>query len=130
VTPSQDFKQRARYLSEKYEYDVSEARKVWCFGPDDTGPNLLIDCTKGVYNLKEVKDSVVAGFQWATKEVVKKHTMNVLVYMCTMCRVSCVKRLSEELGLTSVMSQYILILPTVVEASSYQPHNELCMLAC
>ena len=69
VTPNQDYKQRARYLSEKYEYDVSEARKVWCFGPDGTGPNILIDCTKGVYNLKNIKDSVVAGFQWATKEV-------------------------------------------------------------
>ena len=69
VTPNQDYKQRARYLSEKYEYDVSEARKVWCFGPDGTGPNMLIDCTKGVHNLKDIKDSVVAGFQWATKEV-------------------------------------------------------------
>ena len=69
VTPNQDYKQRARYLSEKYEYDVSEARKVWCFGPEGTGPNILIDCTKGVYNLKDIKDSVVAGFQWGTKEV-------------------------------------------------------------
>jgi len=30
---------------------------------------LLIDCTKGVQYLNEIKDSVVAGFQWATKEV-------------------------------------------------------------
>ena len=33
------------------------------------GPNLLIDVTKGVQYLNEIKDSVVAGFQWATKEV-------------------------------------------------------------
>jgi len=68
VTPRADFKVRARYLNEKYEYDVTEARKIWCFGPDGTGPNLLIDCTKGVQYLNEIKDSVVAGFQWATKE--------------------------------------------------------------
>jgi len=68
VNPRQEFKIRARYLNEKYEYDVTEARKIWCFGPEGTGPNLLIDCTKGVQYLNEIKDSVVAGFQWATKE--------------------------------------------------------------
>ncbi|XP_060841654.1 translation elongation factor 2 [Rhopalosiphum padi] len=68
VNPRDEFKARARYLGEKYEYDVTEARKIWAFGPDGTGPNLLIDCTKGVQYLNEIKDSVVAGFQWATKE--------------------------------------------------------------
>lgn len=68
VNPRQDFKVRARYLNEKYEYDVTEARKIWCFGPEGTGPNLLMDVTKGVQYLNEIKDSVVAGFQWATKE--------------------------------------------------------------
>ncbi|GFG36364.1 hypothetical protein Cfor_01993 [Coptotermes formosanus] len=68
VNPRDEFKARARYLGEKYEYDVTEARKIWAFGPDGTGPNLLLDCTKGVQYLNEIKDSVVAGFQWATKE--------------------------------------------------------------
>ncbi|XP_050433066.1 translation elongation factor 2 [Adelges cooleyi] len=68
VNPRDEFKARARYLGEKYEYDVTEARKIWAFGPDGTGPNLLIDVTKGVQYLNEIKDSVVAGFQWATKE--------------------------------------------------------------
>jgi len=68
VAPRQDFKIRGRYLADKYEYDVGEARKIWCFGPDTLGPNLLIDVTKGVQYLNEIKDSVVAGFQWATKE--------------------------------------------------------------
>jgi elongation factor 2 len=68
VNARQDFKIRAKYLSEKYEYDVTEARKIWCFGPEGTGPNMFIDCTKGVQYLNEIKDSVVAGFQWATKE--------------------------------------------------------------
>lgn len=53
----------------QYEFDLTEARKIWSFGPDGTGPNLLIDCTKGVQYLNEIKDSVVAGFQWAAKEV-------------------------------------------------------------
>lgn len=69
VTHRQELKARARYLADKYEWDVGEARKIWCFGPDGTGPNLLVDVTKGVQYLNEIKDSVVAGFQWAAKEV-------------------------------------------------------------
>merc|ERR1711964_899495 len=68
VTSKQDFKIRGRYLADKYEYDITEARKIWCFGPDTTGPNIIIDATKGVQYLNEIKDSVIAGFQWASKE--------------------------------------------------------------
>jgi len=68
VTPRGEFKTRARYLQEKYDYDVTEARKIWCFGPDGTGPNIVMDVTKGVQYLNEIKDSIVAGFQWASKE--------------------------------------------------------------
>lgn len=69
VAARQELKARARYLADKYEWDVTEARKIWCFGPDGNGPNLLVDVTKGVQYLNEIKDSVVAGFQWAVKEV-------------------------------------------------------------
>lgn len=70
VNPKDEFKARARFLSDKYEWDATEARKIWAFGPEGTGPNLLVDVTKGVQYLNEIKDSVVAGFQWATKESV------------------------------------------------------------
>jgi elongation factor 2 len=69
VSARDDLKTRARYLADTYVYDVTEARKIWCFGPDTTGPNILVDCTKGVSYLNDIKDSVVSGFQWATKEV-------------------------------------------------------------
>jgi len=68
VNPRDELKARARYLSEKYDYDVTEARKIWCFGPETLGPNIFVDCTKGVQYLNEIKDSCVAGFQWASKE--------------------------------------------------------------
>jgi len=61
-------KNRGKVLAEKYGYDINEARKIWCFGPDGTGPNIVVDVTKGVQYLNEIKDSVVAGFQWASKE--------------------------------------------------------------
>merc|ERR1712042_188346 len=68
VTDKQDFKTTGTYLADKYEWDVGEARKIWCFGPEGTGPNMVIDVSKGVQYLNEIKDSVVAGFQWASKE--------------------------------------------------------------
>merc|ERR1719367_672236 len=68
ITPRQDIKERGRYLVDKFEWDATEARKIWCFGPEGTGPNCLFDATKAVQYLNEIKDSVVAGFQWATKE--------------------------------------------------------------
>ncbi|KAK3602764.1 hypothetical protein CHS0354_027760 [Potamilus streckersoni] len=68
VTPRQEMKERAKYLAEHFDMDVGECRKIWCFGPEGMGPNLLMDVTKGVQYLNEIKDSCVAGFQWATKE--------------------------------------------------------------
>ncbi len=68
IAPRDDFKTRARILADEYGWDVTDARKIWCFGPDTTGANLLIDQTKAVQYLNEIKDSVVSGFQWATKE--------------------------------------------------------------
>lgn len=68
VTARQEFKERARILADDFEMDVGEARKIWCFGPEGTGPNIVCDVTKGVQYLNEIKDSVVAGFQWASKE--------------------------------------------------------------
>merc|ERR1712142_207011 len=53
VTDKQDFKIRGRYLADKFEYNVDEARKIWCFGPEGTGPNIVIDATKGVQYLNE-----------------------------------------------------------------------------
>ncbi|KAF8140470.1 P-loop containing nucleoside triphosphate hydrolase protein [Boletus edulis] len=68
VNARDDFKSRARILADEFGWDVTDARKIWCFGPDTTGPNLLVDVTKGVQYLNEIKDSCVAAFQWATKE--------------------------------------------------------------
>ncbi|KAK6465990.1 translation elongation factor 2 [Scheffersomyces coipomensis] len=63
-----DVKERAKEMSQNFEWDVVDARKIWCFGPDGKGPNVVVDQTKAVQYLSEIKDSVVAAFQWATKE--------------------------------------------------------------
>jgi elongation factor 2 len=68
VSARDDIKIRTRTLADDFGWNVTEARKIWCFGPDTTGPNLLVDATKGVQYMYEIRDSCVAGFQWATKE--------------------------------------------------------------
>ena len=68
VNAQDDFKVRARILADEFGWDITHARKIWCFGPDRAGPNLFVDVTKGVQYLNEIKDSCAAAFQWATKE--------------------------------------------------------------
>ncbi|CUS21849.1 LAQU0S04e02212g1_1 [Lachancea quebecensis] len=68
INPRDDFKARARVMADDYGWDVTDARKIWCFGPDGNGPNVVVDQTKAVQYLNEIKDSVVAAFQWASKE--------------------------------------------------------------
>ena len=66
--PKVDFKERGKELSEKFDWDVNAARKIWCFGPETTGPNVVVDETQGVQYLNEIKEHINSAFQWATKE--------------------------------------------------------------
>jgi len=68
INSKQDTKIRYRMLADDYEWDPNDAKKIWCFGPDTTGPNLLVDTTQAVQYLNEIKDSMEAAFQWATRE--------------------------------------------------------------
>lgn len=68
VGPRDDPKIRTKILSEDFGWDKEQTKKIWAFGPDTNGPNLFVDVTKGVQYLNEIKDSVVAALQWATKE--------------------------------------------------------------
>jgi len=68
IGPRDDPKARARLMADDFGFDANSARKIWCFGPETTGPNILVDETKGVQYLLEIKDSCVAAFQWATRD--------------------------------------------------------------
>ncbi|KAL1919373.1 uncharacterized protein VTP21DRAFT_2066 [Calcarisporiella thermophila] len=65
-------KQLGKFFEEKYQWDVLASRNIWAFGPDDNGPNVLIDDTLpsevDKTLLYSVKDSVRQGFQWAMRE--------------------------------------------------------------
>ena len=75
VSARDDFKLRARVMADEFGWDVTDARKIWRFGPDTTGPNLLVDVTKGVQYLNEIKDSCVATFQCTTEGVACEENM-------------------------------------------------------
>ena len=68
IFATQDIKIRGRELADNFGWEIGEARKIWCFGPDGTGPNLLTDATKAVQYLLEIKDSCAAAVAWATQE--------------------------------------------------------------
>eukprot|EP00008_Paramoeba_atlantica_P004122 CAMPEP_0201476162 /NCGR_PEP_ID=MMETSP0151_2-20130828/1436_1 /ASSEMBLY_ACC=CAM_ASM_000257 /TAXON_ID=200890 /ORGANISM="Paramoeba atlantica, Strain 621/1 / CCAP 1560/9" /LENGTH=831 /DNA_ID=CAMNT_0047856453 /DNA_START=97 /DNA_END=2592 /DNA_ORIENTATION=- len=63
-----DMKLRGKLLVEKYDWDATDTKKIWCYGPEGSGPNVVVDVTKGVQNMHELKDSCNAAWQWATKE--------------------------------------------------------------
>jgi len=62
ITSKEDAKIRNRKLADNYGWDINEAKKIWCFGPETSGPNLLVDVTKAVQYLNEIKDSMEAAF--------------------------------------------------------------------
>ncbi len=68
IGPKQESKERTRRLVDDYDWEKTEAQKIWTFGPDSIGPNLLVDVTKAVQYLHEIKDSVESAFQWVTRE--------------------------------------------------------------
>jgi len=68
VNSKDDPKKRAKILSDTFEWDPNDAKKIWCFGPEGVGPNMLIDQTKGVQYLNEIKDSCMSAFSVSTKE--------------------------------------------------------------
>jgi len=57
-------------LGKKFEtdfnWDPTAARKVWAFGPEAQPANVLVDLTKGIQYMNEVKDSIVSGFQFVS----------------------------------------------------------------
>jgi len=66
--PKADPKERNKILKEKYDWDDNTTRKIWCYGPETDGANLVVDATQAVQYIIEIKEHVNSAFQWATKE--------------------------------------------------------------
>jgi U5 small nuclear ribonucleoprotein component len=67
-----DKKTIGEFFRGKYDWDLLSARSIWAFGPEDNGPNLLLNNTLpsevDQKLLGTVKDSVVQGFKWGCRE--------------------------------------------------------------
>ena len=67
-------KRISEFFQSRYEWDILASRSIWAFGPDTNGPNILLDDTlshevnKTLLTSEPVKESIVQGFQWATRE--------------------------------------------------------------
>ncbi|GAA27777.2 116 kDa U5 small nuclear ribonucleoprotein component [Clonorchis sinensis] len=65
-------KRLGEFFQKKYDWDLLASRSIWAFGPDATGPNILVDDTLpsevDKTLLGTVKDYIVQGFQWGTRE--------------------------------------------------------------
>ncbi|CAE8683496.1 unnamed protein product [Polarella glacialis] len=66
--PKADPKERNTLLKTKYDWDENTCRKIWCYGPETDGANLVIDQTQAVQYLNEIKEHVNSAFQWTAKE--------------------------------------------------------------
>merc|ERR1712117_104123 len=66
--PKAEAKERAKFMREKFEWDENAARKIWCWGPETEGANVVVDQTTAVQYLIEIKEHVNSAFQWTTKE--------------------------------------------------------------
>lgn len=63
ITLSEDVKVRSQKLKD-HGFDVLETKKIWAFGPEVNPTNMIIDVTKGVQYMNEIKESVNTGFQF------------------------------------------------------------------
>ena len=45
VTMKMSNKERGKWFEEKYGWDLLASRNVWAFGPEELGPNVLINDT-------------------------------------------------------------------------------------
>ena len=74
IGPKNEAKERSKmlmdpeFVDEEYVWEKDDTMKIWTFGPNSNGPNMFVDVAKGVQFLNEIKDSVEAAFQWATRE--------------------------------------------------------------
>ncbi|SCP04023.1 U5 small nuclear ribonuclear protein, putative [Plasmodium ovale] len=59
-------------LTNKHKWDMLSIRSIWAFGPEMNSPNILVDDSlyneTNKENLYAVKENIIQGFCWATKE--------------------------------------------------------------
>ncbi|CDR95281.1 u5 small nuclear ribonuclear protein, putative [Babesia bigemina] len=72
ISPELPDSETSALFMEKYNWDILAARSIWCFGPDNVGPNILLDDVLPSDPVKAavgtVRSAIMQGFNWACKE--------------------------------------------------------------
>merc|ERR1712072_131669 len=56
VGPKADPKERMKMYRDKFDFDENAARKIWAWGPETEGANIIVDVTQGVQYVAEIKE--------------------------------------------------------------------------
>merc|ERR1711907_598683 len=67
IGPKNDIKERSKALInadvyDEFAWEKDDTQKIWSFGPNNNGPNMMVDVAKGVQFLNEIKYSMEAAF--------------------------------------------------------------------
>jgi elongation factor 2 len=68
IGPKTETKVRTKILTEQFKWVKTDAQSVWCFGSEECGPNILVNTTKGVQGLTDIKGPILSAFRWASQE--------------------------------------------------------------
>lgn len=72
VTMRMTNKERGKFFEQNYGWDLLASRNIWAFGPEDNGPNVLVNDTLpsevDTKLLTNIRESIKQGFQWAARE--------------------------------------------------------------
>jgi len=67
INLKEDVKELGKKLVTKFNWEIGDVKKIWAFGPESVGSNVVVDCTKGVQYMNEIRENVVAAFNWVTR---------------------------------------------------------------
>ncbi|CDK25570.1 unnamed protein product [Kuraishia capsulata CBS 1993] len=72
ISQSQPTREISKFFRNEYGWDSLAARSIWAFGSDENGSTILLDDTLpdevDKKRLNQVKDFIIQGFKWATRE--------------------------------------------------------------
>jgi elongation factor 2 len=57
-----------KVLVNEFGWDSTDAKRVWSVGPEENPTNILVDCTRGISYLNEIREAVISGFKIANRQ--------------------------------------------------------------
>jgi elongation factor 2 len=61
-------KTRAKELQNRFGWEQTDSHRVWSFGPDSEGLNLIVDTRKSAEYLQDILEQLIGTFQSVSKQ--------------------------------------------------------------